>query len=83
MDFMDFEGVEAPVVIVTQYETFSARNGESMSLEMLAEKAAADYSRVFKGLVYYSSVENNWQDRLKFLMTDVLKGSAGNEDSLR
>lgn len=83
MDFMDFEDLEAPVVIVTQYETFPVRNGENMSLEVLAEKAAADYPRVFKGLVYYSSVENTWQDPLKSLMTDILGGGAGNEDSLR
>lgn len=83
MDFMDFEELEAPVIIVTQYETFPVRNGESMSLEVLTDKAAADYPRVFKGLVYYSSVENTWQDPLKLLMTYVLKESTGNEDSLR
>ena len=74
VDFMDFEEMVAPVIIVTQYETFPVRNGESMSLEVLAEKATADYPRVFRGLVYYSSVENNWHDPLKSLMTDILKG---------
>lgn len=73
MDFMDFEEISCPVIVVTQYETFPVGNGENMSIEAMAAKAAAEHERLFFGLVYYNSVESAWQGTLSALISKVME----------
>ena len=77
MNFMEFEDIVVPVIVVTQYESFPTGNGENTTLEEIASRASREHSSVFLGLVYYSSVENSWKDMLRMLMKRVLlKGVA-------
>lgn len=65
MEFMEFEDLLAPVVMVTQYEAFPGDNGANRTLEEIAAEASDNHPSMFKGLIYYSSVENTWEEQLK------------------
>lgn len=65
MEFMDFEDLVAPVVMVTQYEAFPGDNGANRTLEEIAADARKNHPSMFRGLIYYSSVENTWEEPLK------------------
>jgi CheY-like chemotaxis protein len=77
MDFMAFEELNAPVVIVTQYETFPIAKGEDMTLEDVAAKAKDDHPGIFKGLVYYNSVMSTWQEKLAELVRGIILEGQG------
>jgi CheY-like chemotaxis protein len=63
LEHMARRGSSVPVVIVTQFETFPTESGE-MSLEDLARDLASRFPAIFRGLIYYSSRETEWEERL-------------------
>jgi CheY-like chemotaxis protein len=75
MKFMEFERLFAPVIVVTQYETFPVAKSVSMTLQELAALASRDHPRLFRGLVYYNSVIAGWESELERAMTGALRES--------
>jgi len=73
MDFMEFEELKVPVIIVTQYGAFARGSGDNMTLEELAEKASFDHPDLFAGLVYYNLVMNDWKSDLRDKVCKVLE----------
>lgn len=76
MEFMTFEQLSAPVVIVTQYETFPGSNGANLSLEEIAASVAREHPDIFRELIYYNSVENVWQEPLKAAIAAIMEAKA-------
>jgi CheY-like chemotaxis protein len=60
-----------PVIVVTQFDTFPKVIGE-MSLEDIRTDLAKRFPEAFKGLVYYSSREAEWESRLTGLLQTIL-----------
>jgi CheY-like chemotaxis protein len=63
LEHMARRGSRVPVVIVTQFETFPTDSGE-MSLDDLARSLSERFPGIFRGLIYYSSRETEWEQRL-------------------
>jgi CheY-like chemotaxis protein len=55
--------LELPVIVITQFETFPKDNGE-MGLEEVESDLKARFPAIFRGLIYYSSRETRWEERL-------------------
>lgn len=51
------------VLVVTQYERFSDSN-ESKTLSQLRTELSQAFPRQFKGAIYYSSMQSDWERRL-------------------
>lgn len=63
--YMDFYGVECPVVIVTQYEAFPDKDGH-VDLSALAARLTAEHPRTFIDIIHYAgATEEGWRRRLQ------------------
>lgn len=61
---MKLRAIVIPTIVVTMFDTHG--KGEAkMSLDQLGKSLAADYSPIFKGLVYYNSSQEGWREALQ------------------
>jgi len=58
--------------VVTAYEAF-AKDGEQIDLNILSRQLADAHPNNFRGIVYYNSVFETWQEELFRLVEGVLK----------
>lgn len=59
--YMDFYGVDCPVLIVTQYEAFPSEAGH-VDLSSLSARLKVDHPGTFKGIIYYSgAADDGWR----------------------
>ncbi len=61
---MHRRGISTPVIIITQFENFG-EGSERTTLKSLTEKLISINFIGFKGTVFYSNIEKNWQEELK------------------
>lgn len=65
---MDLRGILTPVIVVTQYATFS--KGQ-IALEELDNLFKKSYSNFYLGAVFYSSVGSSWKIELQKLLNKL------------
>jgi len=70
--YIDRFDLAVPVVVVTAYEAF-AKDGEQIDLNILSGQLAEAHPTNFRGIVYYNSVFETWQEELFRLVEGVLK----------
>jgi len=71
LDQMDRFNLKAPVIVITQYETFGR---PPKSLPQLDEELRAEYPSVYRGAVYYHASLHEWKEALKGIITESVKG---------
>lgn len=72
---MELMGSTTPVVVVTQYHNFGP-DSKSVTLEQLDKKLRENYSRCYKGYVYFQSTSNSWKNKLVKLLRVVINESS-------
>jgi len=64
---MEFEGLSAAVVVVTQYDHFG-EGPNSVNLDSLIEQLQKRFPSLVVGGVYYSNVDSLWKDKLRHVL---------------
>lgn len=64
-----------PIFIITQFETFP-KDGEDINLDMIRADLAERFPTIFRGLIYYSSRETDWERLLEEFLIQVGSGVA-------
>lgn len=74
IDYMTFLEKVVPVIIITQYKGFANDDtrGEILSISSLADKIAAKYPEIYKGIVYYDGSANKWRRELKEMIESAI-----------
>lgn len=70
--YIDRFGIDVPVIVVTAYEAF-AKGGQQIDLNILGNQLSVDHADNFRGIVYYNSVFETWQEELFRLIEGVLR----------
>ena len=65
---MKLRQVKTPVIVVTMYESFV----DGVRIQQLDEKFKEQYQDIYKGFVYYSIKNEDWQDELSAKMEAIL-----------
>lgn len=69
---MTLLGIEIPVIIVTQFDTF--RTGDdSFPLTALDKKLEAKHPNIYNGAIFFRSTSNEWKNSLKNKILEVLQ----------
>ena len=71
--YMDFLGLKAHVIVVTAYEGFEDES-RSVDLTCLYRELRDDHPNLFRGIVYYSGLNSEWQKQLHDLIGDAQNG---------
>ena len=66
--------IAAPVIVVTQFETFG-KGSDQMNLNTLREELADEYGDLYRGAVYYNAAIHGWKTDLKKLIDIVVAKS--------
>jgi hypothetical protein len=74
LEHMHRRGLVVPTLVITQFESFPKRDGGEVSLGDLSSDLAKKFPAIFKGLIYYSSRETEWERRLESLVCSVSVG---------
>lgn len=74
LEHMSRRQLSVPVYIITQFETFP-KDGREVTLDIVRADLTARFPDIFKGLIYYSSRETNWER----LVTEFLLQIAGHK----
>ena len=67
LEHMARRDLKIPVLVITQFESFP-KEGTELSLDDLNRDLAKRFPDIFRGLVYYSSRETEWEHRLQSLV---------------
>jgi CheY-like chemotaxis protein len=70
---MDRFDVRTPVIVVTQFETFSATN-QTLRLPELDQQLKAEHGSVYMGAIYYNAAIQDWESKLVQAMNSILGG---------
>jgi CheY-like chemotaxis protein len=73
--YMDYHELVCPVIVVTQYEAFSDDH-RNVDLSAIKKELAEEHAHNFRGLVYYSSLKDEWKPKLAVLVNEILGGKA-------
>tara|TARA_B100000446_G_scaffold133059_1_gene125183 strand:+ start:363 stop:830 length:468 start_codon:yes stop_codon:yes gene_type:complete len=68
MSQMELRDICIPVIVVTQYTVFEKG---SVTLPMLDCQYRERFGSFYRGIVYYSSVSDDWKNNLKKIMSDL------------
>lgn len=71
MRYMLKDSSEAPVIVVTGYQEFSERS-RYMSVESLMEALYVEFPDIFKGLVIFNVLSDDWKEGLSDLISEVV-----------
>ena len=63
--------IVAPVIVVTQFETFGS-GPETTTLQALDAELRRDYQDIYRGAVYYHASIQSWKDRLRTLIKEAV-----------
>ena len=66
---MNRKKIKTPVIVITQYDIFGEGNSQKTA-ENLDEEFRKSFSN-YKGMVKYSSIQNDWITNLKQSLTDL------------
>jgi CheY-like chemotaxis protein len=69
---MDRFDIAAPVIVVTQFETFGKGTSE-IGLSELDAELRADHGTIYRGSIYYHAAIHGWEEQLENLMRRVLE----------
>lgn len=72
LEQMKFRFINYPTIVITQFDSFGEYK-EKRSLEELKNELSEKYSPIYKGTVYYSASENDWQNILKEHINSIIK----------
>ena len=78
---MDRFGVDTPVVVVTQFETFG-KPSQSLNLAELDAQLRQEHARVYAGSVYYHASIHGWRETLKQLCNAALATRGSKEQPI-
>lgn len=67
---MDFDELDARVIIVTQFDHFG-EPPHSVTLETLLAQLQKSYPKLFVGGIYYSNVDTLWRHKLLTLLENI------------
>jgi CheY-like chemotaxis protein len=70
---MDRFDILAPVIVVTQFETFG-KGEKAIDLATLDRDLRRDHSAVYRGAVYYHAARDGWKQDLKNSIQKLLLG---------
>ena len=70
MMYMIKDGCESPVIVVTGYQEFSEKS-RYMSLESLKKELSLEFPSIFKGLVSFNVLSDEWKIHLNELIKGV------------
>jgi CheY-like chemotaxis protein len=70
LEHMFRRDLKVPALVITQFESFPKEGGE-LSLDDLSRDLSSRFPEIFKGLIYYSSRETEWERRLQSLVRAV------------
>ncbi|MGP0089073.1 MAG: response regulator [Xanthobacteraceae bacterium] len=62
-----------PVVLITQFETFP-KDGRELDLDAIRADLSSRFQAIFKGLIYYSSRETEWERLLEQFLMQIKNG---------
>lgn len=71
---MRLRAIGVPAIVVTMFDSFGEVHQKPISLDQLVSELRDHYSPPFKGYVYYSSAQQGWQNPLKQLINEAVKG---------
>lgn len=72
---MKTRGVDVPVVVVTQFESFGDGD-EKIGLKQLIEKCRTDFPTIFFDCIYYRAGDHSWRTRFSETIQEIQKGTA-------
>jgi CheY-like chemotaxis protein len=70
---MDRFDITTPVIVITQFEMFSAAN-QTLRLPELDNRLRSEFGDVYKGAIYYNAAIHDWEKQLVKAMHKVLGG---------
>jgi CheY-like chemotaxis protein len=70
LDFLDSFEFYIPVIVITAFDRFGSE-ANALTLGELDEELKREYSNVYKGSVWYNSLEDSWQERLSNLINSI------------
>lgn len=65
--------IRTSVIVVTQFQSFG-ETGEQVSLGVLSEQLAVEFSETYIGFVYYEASHSTWRGELRILIMKSLSG---------
>lgn len=68
--YMDILEIKTPVIVITGYEAFS-RDGHAIDHSELSKELTEQHPENYKGLVYYNSVYEAWQNHLRTMIAEI------------
>lgn len=76
---IDRKKIQIPVIVVTQFESFGPSDNK-LSLQQLGQELKSAHPHTFKGIIYYNTTLNNWQNELESLLLKIKDEQRGNSD---
>jgi CheY-like chemotaxis protein len=70
LDFIDRQDTKTPIIVITAFERFG-EGPDAPSLEQLHEKLSVEYAGNYVGSVWFSTLEDTWQNQLDELIAEV------------
>lgn len=70
--YIDRMNIVTPVIVVTQYERFN-KGQEYLDLDGLHRMLMREHSSTYRGLVFYASTNEDWKDRLRSTIGEILE----------
>lgn len=67
---MNRRGVEASVVVLTQFDRFG-EGADALTLEQLDEQLRASFGDIYLGAVYYNVTVEGWKESLRRVISDM------------
>lgn len=64
LGYLDFQGSDTPVVVVTQFERFNP-GPEEVGLKSLGQQLAQQYQINFRDIVYFNTASDSWKTSLR------------------
>jgi len=67
--------INAPVIVLTQYETFSPES-KPRTLTQLSKELSEKFSDIYAGAVYYNTAQDDWKEELIGIIDSAARGGA-------
>jgi CheY-like chemotaxis protein len=64
LGYLDFRGLDTPVVVVTQFERFNP-GPEEVGIESLGQQLEQQYQVNFRDIVYFNTASDAWKSSLQ------------------
>jgi CheY-like chemotaxis protein len=71
--YMEYLDLSSNVVVVTQYEAFPTAGG-TVDLSHLSGELAAEHPTLFRGVIHYTALNEEWQSVLLSLISTFVRG---------